>query len=292
MNFTCFNLDKQIHISGLYTFFYLENDKTFRSAGEKHDFWELVYVDGGELYAIADNTGYVLNQGDVIFHKPMSFHLHASEKDKFNNIIIISFETQSPLMNFFANKIFSLNIQQKKILSDFLIYAKRIFGTFFLNQSTTQPKFTCEQRICYQICISQLERLLLELFIHDSYIDKTEKQSKHAKKIVETAFSDHIKDFLAENVEKPLSLDDICSHFNVSKSYLCQLFKNETGKSIIDYFIDKKISVAKTLIREGELNFSQIAEKLAYSGIHDFSRSFKNKTNLSPTQYRKSIKRD
>ena len=292
MNFTCFNLDKKIHISGLYTFFYLENDKTFRSAGEKHNFWELVYVDSGELYAIADNTGYVLNQGDVIFHKPMSFHLHASEKDKLNNIVIISFETQSPLMSFFANKIFSLNIQQKKILSDFLVYAKRIFGTHFLNQNSTHPEFTDEETGCYQICISQLERLLLELFIHDSYIDKTEKQSTHAKKIVETAFSDYIKDFLSENIDSSLTLDEICAHFNVSKSYLCQLFKNETGHSIIDYFIDLKISAAKKLIRAGELNFSQISEKLGYSSIHDFTRSFRKKANLTPTQYRKSIRND
>ena len=57
----------------------------------------------------------------------------------------------------------------------------------------------------------------------------------------------------------------------------------------MDYFIDIKIMEAKRLIRLGELNFTQIAEKLGYTSIHHFSRSFKGKTRMSPGAYEKSI---
>ena len=292
MNYQHLFLKRQINIEGLYTFLYIENDKSFRSAGEKHNFWEFVYIDAGDISAISDNTGYSLNQGDVIFHKPMSFHSHAANHRKTNNILVVSFETQSPLMSFFADKIFTLNIRQKKLLSDFLEHTKNLLGTSFIYRKEGTKEFSSRQLIAYQVCISLLELFLLELISDNTYTSKRDKQDPDAKKIVETAFSDHIKEFLAENITNPLTLDDICPHFNVSKSYLCRLFKTETGKSIMDYFIDLKISEAKTLIREGELNFSQIAEKLSFSGIHDFSRAFRKKVNLSPTQYRKSIKRD
>lgn len=291
MNFTYFNFEKQIDIKGLYTFYYQENNKTFRSAGEKHNFWEIVYVDGGALSAIADNVGYTLNQGDVIFHKPMEFHIHAANNDKTNNIMIVSFETQSPQMNFFANKIFSLNIKQKKVLSDFFEYAKQLFNTSFIIRNNTYPEFTREQITAYQICILLLERFLLELIIDNTYTKRKDRQSLDAKKIVETAFSDSIKEYLDENICTSLNLDAIANHFNVSKSFLCQLFKNETNHSIIDYFIDLKISTAKSMIREGNLNLTQISERLNYSSIHDFTRSFKKKVNMSPSQYRSSITR-
>ena len=68
----------------------------------------------------------------------------------------------------------------------------------------------------------------------------------------------------------------------MNKSYLCQLFKNETESGIIDYYINLKIKEAKFLIRKGNLNFTQIAEKLGYSSLHHFTRTFKATEKMSP----------
>ncbi len=107
-------LDKLIDIHGIYTYFYSEHDNKYKYAGEKHDFWEMVYVDSGEIYEIAGNTGYILSQGDVIFHKPMEFHNLASVNNKPHNILIVTFATKSKAMSFFENKIFKVNHNQKK----------------------------------------------------------------------------------------------------------------------------------------------------------------------------------
>ena len=47
--------------------------------------------------------------------------------------------------------------------------------------------------------------------------------------------------------------------------------------------------MARLLIRENKLNFSQIAEKLGYGSIHYFSRQFKNITGMTPTEYQESV---
>ena len=58
----------------------------------------------------------------------------------------------------------------------------------------------------------------------------------------------------------------------------------------IDYFIKLKIDYAKKYIREGEYNMSQIASMLGYDNIHYFSKQFKIHTDMSPTEYAKTIK--
>ena len=58
----------------------------------------------------------------------------------------------------------------------------------------------------------------------------------------------------------------------------------------IEYFISTKIDLAKKLLREDNMNITEIAEFLGYSGIHYFSRQFKKTTGMSPRQYSISIK--
>ena len=58
------------------------------------------------------------------------------------------------------------------------------------------------------------------------------------------------------------------------------------------HYIDLKITCAKCLIREGKLNFTQISEKLQFSSIHHFTRSFKCRTQKTPSAYEKSLKKD
>ena len=119
---------------------------------------------------------------------------------------------------------------------------------------------------------------------------RSENERKIARKNIENALVDSIKAYLQENVYNNIHLQEICSHYNLSKSYICEAFHNETGRSVMDYYIDLKIKEAKYMIRKGSLNFTQISEKLGYASIHHFSRSFKTKTGMSPSTYEKTIR--
>ena len=287
--FKLLKLEKQIDVRGIYTFFYFEHDSNFKFVGEKHDFWEMVYVDSGEIYEVSDSIGYILSQGDVIFHQPMEFHSLAAVNNKPHNVLIVTFSTKSEAMSFFAKKIFTVNLNQKKILSKILSEFKNAFGTNYSN-TNTGIELTSEQACAYQIGTAHLEHFLLELLRENNSVGRREKENSLAKKNVKNAIVDAMREYMAENVCKNLTLNDICAHFNMSKSYLTQLFKLETGSGIIDYFIDLKIKEAKFLIREGDLNFTQIAERLGYTSLQHFTRIFKQREKMSPTLYEKSIK--
>ena len=282
-------LKKEIDIEGIYSFYYMEHGKDFYYVGEKHDFWELVYVDSGEISAVADNNGYLLSQGDVIFHKPMEFHGMTSVNGKPHNVLISTFEIKSPAMEFFKKKIFTINARQKKILTAFHEEMTKAFGIAYSTRGGN-PELSKQQEWAYQIGIACLERFLIELMRESTFANHSEKENHFAKKNIENALVTSIKDYLHENVYNVITLEDVCKHFNMSKSYICQLFKNETGTSVIDYYISLKVTEAKFLIREGNLNFTQISEKLGYASLHHFTRIFKTKAKMSPSLYEKSIK--
>lgn len=144
-------LDKEISISGIYTFYYLEHSKNYYYVGEKHNFWELVYVDSGEISAIADSNGYILSQGDIIFHKPMEFHGVAAVNNKPHNVLVITFETDSPAMDFFSNKIFTVNPTQKKLLNLILKEFRNAFGSFYSSVRKTDFTLDQHQKWAYEI---------------------------------------------------------------------------------------------------------------------------------------------
>lgn len=89
--------------------------------------------------------------------------------------------------------------------------------------------------------------------------------------------------YINENLTRPLRLDEIASHFYVSKYHLSRMFKKLIGVSVIDYVIRKRIFLAERLLRSG----STTAEACAGAGFGDYTsfyRSFRRVTGFSPAQ--------
>lgn len=72
MAFELAPIQPEIEVTGFHSIYYFEFGKDFYHLPEKHDFWELVYVDYGSIHAIVDGAGCELNKGQVIFHQPPS----------------------------------------------------------------------------------------------------------------------------------------------------------------------------------------------------------------------------
>ena len=280
---------KEIDILGLHTFYYFEHPKHFYFPGERHDFWEMVYVDRGEIDVLAETTGYRLQQGDVIFHKPMEFHTLASNDRDPNNVLVVTFSARGEAVNYFENKLFTLDARHKKLLALMLDEGRDLFPDLSGKNGSGPPMGQAPLFGSSQLLLSYLEQFLILLIRSNRQSERSSRKSGIAKKNVENILVEHIREYLEKHVYGTVKLTDLCRGFNMSKSYLCQLFKEATGKSIIDYYIHLKTEEARQLIRKGEYNFTQISELLGYSGIHHFSRSFKQMTGFSPGYYAKSI---
>ena len=290
MEFEMVKIKQDIEILGFNSIYYFEMDKYFYHQPEKHMFWEMVYVDGGTVNAVVDGIIYTLEQGQVIFHKPLELHSHVSNFKDPNNMLVISFTCNSKAMDFFNRKIFQLEKNSKKILSFFLSETKNALVNIPNKFEDKAPlNFNQAEFGSVQLMQGYLAEFLFSLIRSDGSTIQTMQHIKETGKIASDSLVDSIQNYLNNNIHATFRLQDICTIFNISKSYLCRIFKDATGQSLMDYFINLKIKEAKKLIRAEKHNITQISEMLGYSSIHHFTRMFKNITGFSPMSYKKSI---
>ena len=68
-------IKREFEITGFHSIYSFEFGKDFSHVPEKHDFWEMVYVDAGRIRAITNGVGCTLEQGQAIFHELMDIHV-------------------------------------------------------------------------------------------------------------------------------------------------------------------------------------------------------------------------
>ena len=93
--------------------------------------------------------------------------------------------------------------------------------------------------------------------------------------------------FINSNIQEELSIDNIAGRFFMSRYSLMHKFKKETGSTVYDYIVRKRISMAKILIRKG-MAISQIAQECGFGDYSSFERSFKKNLGMTPREYSSS----
>jgi AraC-like DNA-binding protein/mannose-6-phosphate isomerase-like protein (cupin superfamily) len=289
--YTFTNIKEEIHIKRIVTVHYFEYGKDYSFSGEKHDFWELLYVDKGEAKVMAETSNYILKQGEIIFHKPNEFHNIWSNGTIAPNLVVIAFDCKSKSMDFFKGRILNLSDKEKKYLAVIISEAKNAYNSPLDNpmlkklEKSNHIKFGSEQ-----ILKIHLELMLISLIRQDKYGKVAEKLSTTVKQRSDEDLIHKIICFLEENVHDNISFNDVCHKFSQSKTNLKVLFKEKMNMGVMDYYRHLKIELAKKLIREETYNFTQISALLSYSTVHYFSRYFKKSTDMTPSEYANSVK--
>lgn len=94
--------------------------------------------------------------------------------------------------------------------------------------------------------------------------------------------------YISENLEKEISLVSAAEFAKVKPVYLSRLFKEETGKNFIEYLTDMRLEKAKQLLCDDELNIKEITYSVGYADQNYFSKIFRKKFGMTPTEFRKS----
>lgn len=281
-------LSSAINVKAVYTVHYFKYGQKFDFEGEKHDFWEFVYLDSGKAHITAGDKEFELTQGEAYFHKPNEYHSIRTD-NRFANSVILSFECHSPSMRSFEDMRTSLSEAEKDILSK-IVRESSVCFTDKLNDVYLTKMHKADDRPFggEQLIKMYIEQLLISIYRnHTAIADKTRHNPKNAGEL-----TDRIKEILEENVYSTVTLSDISSVLFFSKTYIKTIFKKNTGMTVMQYFTALKTDEAKKLISCDKYTFTEIAYKLGYSSLHYFSRQFKKTTNMTLTEYARSIKVD
>lgn len=127
------------------------------------------------------------------------------------------------------------------------------------------------------IYIGQVLALILaEVFFREKH-NTTPVQNKHVSRIIR---------YLYAHLGEEVTLDRLSAEFDLSKSYLNQIFRENTGMTPIVFFIHLKMNEACSVLSTTDLKINKIAASLGYSDPYYFSRAFRKVVGVSPQQYR------
>lgn len=291
MSFCPTLLTRPITVDRVVTVHYFEYSSSYCFEGESHDFWELLYVDKGEVDVLADGVTHRLGRGALIFHKPGEFHALRSTGTSAPNLVVVSFFCPSPAMDFFSGRITHAGEAERSLLGRIVAEGELAFSTPLGDPTTTAlerregPPFGAEQLLG-----SALEELLIRLIRQGGRASSGPPPLSVTSRADRDALFRSIEEYFLLRLDQPLTLSQVCADNFVGHSRLQQLVRSYTGGGVMEHFGRLRIDRAKAMIREGAGNFTEIAVALGYQSVCYFSRHFKKAAGMTPSEYAASVK--
>ncbi|WP_028552931.1 response regulator transcription factor [Paenibacillus sp. UNC451MF] len=103
------------------------------------------------------------------------------------------------------------------------------------------------------------------------------------------AVVDKIKRFVEQHYRSNITLEILSEEFYYSPNYLNQIFKLETGRTILDHVTRFKMEKAKEMLMDKQFKLYEIAEQLGYQHTAYFSSLFKKFTGITPKDFRRQL---
>ena len=264
-------IEHRLRVDGLYTFFYHEKEQGFLFPGEAHPMLELTYVDQGSLHSVADGQDLLLKQGDLVIYAPNQWHMQYADVDVAPRYVTLTFDLRGEGIEPLTNRRFTASRQMVNLLRQMLREHEQV------------------DQLSNDMIIAQLNMLLLELLREAAAPSGVKLQTSNAihseNEIIRKA-----QQFISSHIREKLSVPLVARQVDVSPSYLTALFHKNLQISPGEYIRRIKLQESKQMIRENDLNFTEIAAALQYSTVHHFSRQFKEKFGITPTEYAKSVR--
>lgn len=167
-------------------------------------------------------------------------------------------------------------------------------GLIFRNKILTKKVESIINEIRQSSGITKVNNLLILLDLLGS--------SKSATSISEVRFEvkntfcekhealQKVYDYLYQNMQQEITLEDISQYVNLTPAALCRAFKNKTRMTIFQFLNKIRIENVCKLLLYSDLTISQIAYASGFNSMAYFNRRFKESTNMSPSEYRSQMR--
>ena len=242
----------------------------------------LFYVLSGSAEIFIDETSYNLAQDTVFYCCGGScYNIKSTEGI---SLICINFDLTQKDNNimtpFSPQKISDTSISSIFVeISDSEFLNSHIFiacGREFYNIFTKLTSEFSENKLYHsEMCSSFLKELIIML--HRAELPKKTK-------------IDAVISYINNNFSKNITNKELAELAGYHEYHLNRLFLKYTGTSMHSYILHIRINEAKQLLINTELTLTEICEKIGFNNYTYFSRYFKQIVNLTPFQYRKSLK--
>jgi AraC-like DNA-binding protein len=249
-----------------------EHPALFRSVAEGRVLptFQIIYITAGAGTLEVGETTYALKPGSVFILLPGMKHRYQPVFETGWYEYWVGFQGE-----------YFTKLQEKGILSRDRIFFEAGLHDFMVstfNQIIDEVK---TQRPLFQLkACSLIVSLLAEILTRERRKD----QPNSYQKIVEKT-----KCLMETNIFSALSLPDIAEQIGVSTAKLNEVFKTYTSMTPYQYFIHIKILKAESLLEQKDVSVKEVAHSLGFEDQYYFSRLFKQKTGIAPSDWNKLL---
>lgn len=92
--------------------------------------------------------------------------------------------------------------------------------------------------------------------------------------------------YILQNISRSISTDELARWLGLNRTYLCRLFRQQTGKSVGEYITGIKMAEAKRLLSLSKKTLREISDYLGYSSQSHFQNTFKREVGITPGEWR------
>ncbi len=276
-----YTVKKLVTVQHLVTVEYLQVGADFSYPEEIHDFYEFVFVEQGRITCKTNTEQVSLKKHDFLLISPNTAHSYCVDSQMPSTIMIVCFKSKSGIIST-AKGVHHLEEELTELINKILKEAKATFVFPFDKKLTLNdhPRLGSQQLI-----ENYIEELLIRLVQAATYqqdliqVVSTPQDIRHS--IVK-----EIKQLLNDHIETKITLTEISHRLLYSKTYLNDIFKDATGATIMHYYQDLKVQRACQLLQT-HVPVCAVSERLNFDTPQYFARIFKQKTGMTPSEYKR-----
>lgn len=241
-------------------------------------------LEGNAIMNINDKKSIIVKKGDI-FNFAGNNQFSSFDGDYKNLVSISIFGYYECIQRFFLGF-----FKDDTIVKDYYSHMKSIDGGLVYKNDLILEKLFLElfesvkDNNNYLIKLKALEIMYHCMTHHAKYVDVKRKEydQYYIKRVYE------VKNYLDENWNKKISLEEIAQLHNINKTYLKEIFKDSFDISPHKYVIKIRLSKSKELLDNRNLKITEIASMTGFSSASRYSESFKNFFGYLPSEYRKN----
>jgi AraC-like DNA-binding protein len=272
MSFKALKVEKLVSVDGLCHAVHNIHEPGYFYEGHSHDSWELVYVKKGQAVASADEEIFTLKEGQLLFHKPLSFHTVRNNGDTNLELLIIEVVLSGNAVNGLAKRRYNLTT------NEFKDYYCAFVNLAEAGNHNRYELYEARNMFASKAA-AELERFLLNLMAKAPINRRKTYEEEEYYKIISLV--------MQNNCEKNLTVEEIAELCNMSRSNLKRVFALYNNVGIAKHMLKLKLERAQELLEKG-MSIQEVAERLGFSSSQYFQTVFKREVGITPNQYIKS----
>ena len=265
----------RIRISEILGYYYSIRNAGYHFKGEKHNYFELTYVDRGTLFTTVEGKRYELKEKELMIYGPGQFHTQDIPEGCSCSYVTIIFDMETVVYD-------EESTHYELLLNKVFGYDKKIYTLIktFVTESTSQIPYMNSLMLCL------LQETIIRLLQSEFIGKKNDRPVTGARQHYQDELLEKILAYIDETIYEPLSIAELCQKFSMSRSSLQILNMDISPKKYIN---EMKLEKSRQMICENKYTISEIALMLGFNSIHYFSRAFTQKYHMAPSEYSKTL---